>query len=43
MNDEVMIPALRRIGFEEKDAYNYADIGCIEMGAASRIHQPGPA
>ena len=34
MNDEVMIPALRRIGFEEKDAYNYADIGCIEMGAA---------
>lgn len=34
MNDEVMIPALMRIGLESKDAYNYADIGCIEMGAA---------
>ncbi|GAB4345467.1 MAG: formate C-acetyltransferase/glycerol dehydratase family glycyl radical enzyme [Candidatus Abyssubacteria bacterium] len=34
MNDEVMIPALMRLGFEEKDAYNYADIGCIEMGSA---------
>jgi pyruvate formate-lyase/glycerol dehydratase family glycyl radical enzyme len=34
MNDEVMIPALIRVGLEEKDAYNYADIGCIEMGAA---------
>ena len=27
-------PRPQRIGFEEKDAYNYADIGCIEMGAA---------
>jgi pyruvate formate-lyase/glycerol dehydratase family glycyl radical enzyme len=34
MNDEVMIPALTRLGFEEKDAYEYADIGCIEMGSA---------
>ena len=34
MNDEVMIPALMRIGLESKDAFNYADIGCIEMGAA---------
>jgi formate C-acetyltransferase len=29
-----MIPALIRLGFEEKDAYEYADIGCIEMGSA---------
>ena len=34
MNDEVMIPALTRLGFEEDDAYDYADIGCIEMGNA---------
>ncbi len=34
MNDEVMIPALSRLGFEEPDAYDYADIGCIEMGNA---------
>jgi formate C-acetyltransferase len=34
MNDEVMIPALMRLGFEEDDAYDYADIGCIEMGNA---------
>ena len=34
MNDEVMIPALKRLGFEEDDAYDYADIGCIEMGNA---------
>jgi formate C-acetyltransferase len=34
MNDEVMVPALIRLGFEEKDAYEYADIGCIEMGSA---------
>ncbi len=34
MNDEVMIPALTRLGFEERDAYEYADIGCIEMGSA---------
>lgn len=34
MNDEVMIPALTRLGFEERDAYDYADIGCIEMGNA---------
>jgi pyruvate formate-lyase/glycerol dehydratase family glycyl radical enzyme len=34
MNDEVMIPALSRLGFEERDAYDYANIGCIEMGNA---------
>jgi len=34
MNDEVMIPALMRLGFEEGDAYEYANIGCIEMGNA---------
>ncbi|RJP20708.1 MAG: hypothetical protein C4520_11165 [Candidatus Abyssobacteria bacterium SURF_5] len=34
MNDEVMIPALMRLGFEEMDAHEYADIGCIEMGSA---------
>ena len=34
MNDEVMIPALTRLGYEEDDAYEYADIGCIEMGTA---------
>jgi formate C-acetyltransferase len=34
MNDEVMIPALSRLGFEEEDAYDYANIGCIEMGNA---------
>ncbi len=34
MNDEVMVPALMRIGLESEDAFNYADIGCIEMGAA---------
>jgi pyruvate formate-lyase/glycerol dehydratase family glycyl radical enzyme len=34
MNDEVMVPALLRLGFEEGDAYNYADIGCIEIGVA---------
>jgi formate C-acetyltransferase len=34
MNDEVMIPALMRLGFEEDDAHDYADIGCIEMGNA---------
>ncbi len=34
MNDDVMIPALMRLGFEEEDAHDYADIGCIEMGAA---------
>ncbi len=34
MNDEVMVPALMRLGFEKKDAYNYADVGCIEMGTA---------
>ncbi|UCD57596.1 MAG: pyruvate formate lyase family protein, partial [Candidatus Hydrogenedentota bacterium] len=34
MNDEVMVPALIRLGFEEEDAYQYADIGCIEMGSA---------
>jgi formate C-acetyltransferase len=34
MNDEVMIPALMRLGFEKRDAYDYADIGCIEMGNA---------
>ncbi|NQU07307.1 MAG: formate C-acetyltransferase/glycerol dehydratase family glycyl radical enzyme [Candidatus Abyssubacteria bacterium] len=34
MNDEVMIPALTRLGYEECDAYEYANIGCIEMGTA---------
>jgi len=34
MNDEVMIPALTRLGYEENDAYEYGDIGCIEMGTA---------
>jgi len=34
MNDEVMIPALSRLGFEERDAYDYSNIGCIEMGNA---------
>jgi len=34
MNDEVMMPALLRLGFEERDAYDYANIGCIEMGNA---------
>ncbi len=32
MNDEVMIPALIDLGLEEEDAYNYGNIGCIEMG-----------
>ncbi len=34
MNDEVMIPALMRLGFEASDAYDYSNIGCIEMGNA---------
>jgi len=40
MNDEVMIPALLRVGFDEEDAYNYADIGCIEMGTAGKSIGP---
>ena len=40
MNDEVMIPALKRLGFTEEDAHNYADIGCIEMGAAGKSVGP---
>ena len=40
MNDDVMIPALKRIGFETEDAYNYADIGCIEMGTAGKSIGP---
>ncbi|MBW1815013.1 MAG: pyruvate formate lyase family protein, partial [Deltaproteobacteria bacterium] len=40
MNDEVMIPALLRVGFDEADAYNYADIGCVEMGTAGKSIGP---
>ncbi|MBI5118593.1 hypothetical protein HZA56_19160 [Candidatus Poribacteria bacterium] len=34
MNDEVIVSALMRLGFEQGDAYEYANIGCIEMGNA---------
>ena len=30
MNDEANIPALSRFGYEEKDVYDYAMVGCIE-------------
>ncbi|MDR2502091.1 MAG: hypothetical protein LBC78_02445 [Oscillospiraceae bacterium] len=29
-NDDVIIPALRSIGFTEEDAYNYSIVGCVE-------------
>lgn len=34
MNDAVMIPALRELGFSREDAHAYADIGCVEIGTA---------
>jgi len=34
MNDAIMAPALMDLGFSREDAYDYADIGCVEMGNA---------
>jgi len=34
MNDAIMVPALTDLGFSREDAYDYADIGCVEMGNA---------
>lgn len=31
-NDEVVIPALLRLGVTKEDAYNYSAIGCVEVG-----------
>jgi formate C-acetyltransferase len=31
-NDEVIIPALIKVGFSVEDAYNYGIVGCVEPG-----------
>jgi formate C-acetyltransferase len=35
-NDEVVIPALLRLGVEREDAYNYSAIGCIEVAVPGK-------
>jgi pyruvate formate-lyase/glycerol dehydratase family glycyl radical enzyme len=35
-NDEIVIPELIKLGVEEKDAYNYSAIGCIEIAVPGK-------
>lgn len=36
-NDEAVIPALKGIGIEEKDAMDYAIVGCVELTTQGNI------
>lgn len=36
MNDEIIVPALRRLGVQAQDAQDYSAIGCVEVAVPGR-------